>query len=155
MSLLSAIKNAEHSFVAYAEKAWAKLYAATPKIEQLASTTLKYVGPALQMVVSAELGAPAGAIVGNVIKEAQTDLLAAGSLIYDFGATPSLASIFTGVNNDLAGLLADGHVKSPASVGIVNRVIKEIEVLAGAIENAVKPPVTAPVAAVPGVLTPR
>lgn len=160
MSLLTAIKNAEHTFAAYAEKIWTKIYGDVPKIEQITATVLKYVGPALQMVVTAEVGAPAGAIVGSVIGEVQTDLLAASSLIYDFGASPSLSSIFTGVNNDLAGLLTDGHVKSAVSVGIVNRVIKEIEVLAAAIQNAVSgaKAVTASASttvAVPGVVTPR
>lgn len=157
MSLISAIKNAEHTFAAYAEKIWTKIYGAAPKIEEITATVLKYVGPALQMVVSAEIGAPAGAVVGSVIGEVQTDLLAASSLIYDFGATPSLTSVFTGVNNDLAGLLTDGHVTSTASVAIVNRVIKEIETLASAIENAVSgaKAVAAPVAPAAAVLTPR
>lgn len=149
MSLLSAIKSAEHSFAAFAEKAWAKIYGETPTIAKITSTVLKYVGPALQMVVSAEVGPAAGAEVGAVIKEAQEDLLAASSLIYDFGATPSLASIFSGVNTELSGLLTAGHIKGSVSIAIVNRVIKEIEVLAAAIENAVKPPVVAAPAVTP------
>lgn len=148
MSFISALENAEHSFAAFAEKEWTKLYNETPKLEQIVSTTLKYVGPALQMVVSAEFGAPAGAIVGSVIKEAQSDLLAASSLIYDFGATPSVSSVFTGVNTDLSSLLTAGHITGTKSVSTVNRVISEIEVLAAAIKNAVTAPATVAVAAV-------
>lgn len=140
MSLFSALSNAAHSFAAFAEKEWTKLYNETPKLEQIAATTLKYVGPALQMVVSAELGAPAGAVVAGVIKEAQSSLIAAGSLIYDFGANPTVSSIFTGVNTDLSGLLTAGHITSPTSVSAVNRVIKEIEVLVGAFKNVVLAP---------------
>lgn len=155
MSLLSAIKNAEHSFAAFAEKAWERIYAATPKIEQIVATVLKYVGPALQMVVTAEAGAPAGAIVGSVIGEVQTDLVAASSLIYDFGATPSLASIFTAVNANLSGLLTAGHIKGSVSVAIINRVIQEIEVLAAAIGSAVTKSVAPPVVAAAPVIVPR
>jgi hypothetical protein len=148
MSLLSVIEGAEHSFAAFAEKEWTKLYNETPKLEQIVATTLKYVGPALQMIVTAEMGAPAGAIVGNVIKEAQSDLLAASSLIYDFGATPSVSSVFTGVNTDLSSLLSAGHITSSKSVSTVNRVISEIEVLANAIKNAVTAPAAVAAAAV-------
>lgn len=157
MSLLTTIKNAEHTFAAYAEKVWAKIYGATPKIASIISTVLKYVGPALQMVVTAEAGGPAGAIVGSVIGEVQTDLLAASSLVYDFGASPSLSSVFSGVTSDLSALLTAGHIKSAGSVAIVNRVIQEIEVLATAVENAVAKS-TAPIvpaAAIAGVITPR
>lgn len=152
MGLLTEIKNAEHSFAAFAEKEWVKLYNETPKLEQIVSTTLKYVGPALQMIVTAEAGAPAGALVGSVIKEAQSDLLAASSLIYDFGATPSVSSVFTGVNTDLSSLLTAGHVTDPKSVSAVNRVISEVEVLAAAIKNAIVP--GPPTVAAPAI-TPR
>lgn len=158
MSIITKIEGAEHTFAAYAEKEWTKLYDETPKIASVASTVLKYVGPALQMVVTAEAGAPAGAIVGSVVKEAQTDLLAASSLIYDFGASPSLSSVFSGVTGDLSALLTAGHVKSAGSVAIVNRVIQEIEVLASAVKNAITAPVSAPVAApavAANVVTPR
>src|SRR5579885_3650133 len=90
MSIFSSIENAAHSFAAWVEKEWKKLYNEAPKLEQVADTVLAYVGPALQTVVTLEAGGPAGAIVGSVIQEAQKDLTAASGLIYDFGATPSI-----------------------------------------------------------------
>lgn len=158
MSVLTAIKNAEHSFAGWVEKAWAKIYGLAPTLEQVAATTLKYVGPALQMVVTAEVGAPAGAVVGSVIGEVQSDLLAASSLIHDFGASPTLSSIFSGVNADLSSLLTAGHIKSPVAITAINRVITEIEVLAAAFEKAVsgaKAVVAAPAAVVAPAVTPR
>lgn len=129
MSLLSSIENAAHSFAAWVEKEWKKLYNAEPKIEQIADTVLAYAGPALQTVVTLEAGSAAGAIVGSVIQEAQKDLTAVSGLIYDFGASPSVGGILKTVTDNLSGLLAEGHVKDQKSIAAVQRVISEINIL--------------------------
>jgi len=149
VSIFSGIQNIEHTFASWAEKELAKLYTAAPKIEQVAGTVLTYAGPALQTIVSLEAGAPAGAIVGEVIQEAQSDLTAASGLIYDFGATPSAGSVIASVKTNLAALLAAGHVSNPTSVAGVNQVIGELDTLIAAIGKMSAPaptPISAPVA---------
>lgn len=137
MSLFIGIVNAEHSFVAFAEKEYTKLYNAAPKIEHIADVAFKYCLPAISLLVSAEAGAPAGAAVAAIGAEAQKDLLAASGLIYDFGPNPSAASLLSGVSTNLTSLLADGHVKSPASVAKVTNIVNNLSVLSTAIQNTV------------------
>ena len=62
MSFLSTL----HTFGAWAEKELAALVGKAPAIEQVAASVLKYAGPALQTVVAAEAGAPAGALMPAV-----------------------------------------------------------------------------------------
>lgn len=143
MSIFSKIASAEHTFAAWAEKELAKLYSVAPTIEQMASTVLTYAGPALQTIVTADLGAAAGAVVGKVIQQAQSDLVAASSLIYDFGPSPSVSSILTAVKNNLAALLTAGHVTSATSVATVTKVTNELSTLATAITPAAATTTTA------------
>lgn len=136
MSIFSKIASAEHTFAAWAETELAKLFSEAPKLEQIAGTVLTYAGPALQTIVTADLGAPAGAIVGKVIQQAQSDLTAAGGLIYDFGASPSVASILNAVKANLGALLTAGHVTNTASVATVTKVTGELSTLVAAMTPA-------------------
>lgn len=138
MSIFSAITSAEHTFASWAEKELIKLVAVTPKVEAVAAVVLKYAGPALQIVATAEAGSAAGTLVASVITEAQTDLIAASSLIYDFGATPSVASIIDSVVKNLAALLVAGHISNSTSVANVTKVLSSLSAVV-----AVLPTVTA------------
>lgn len=132
MSVISFLIKEEHTFASWAEKELAKLYSDAPKIEQTAGVILAYAGPALQTVVTAEAGAPAGAAVGAIVQQAQADLITASGLIYDFGPNPTITSIISSVKSNLAALLTAGHVTDPKSVDTVTKVVSSL----GALENA-------------------
>jgi hypothetical protein len=131
MSFLTAI----HTFGAWAEKELAALVGKAPAIEQVAASVLKYAGPALQTVVTAEAGAPAGAIVGKAVADAQAGLTAASGLIYDFGATPTVASVVSSVQQNLSALLTAGHITNSNSVATVTKVTTELGSLATALTS--------------------
>ena len=134
MSFLSAL----HTFGAWAEKELLKLEGEAPTIEKVASAILTYAGPALQTVVTAEAGGAAGAIVGKVIGQAQSDLIAGSSLIYDFGAAPTAGSVIGSVVTNLGSLLTAGHITNSTSVATVTKVATELQNLVTAIPAAVK-----------------
>lgn len=133
MSIFSSIASAEHTFAAWAEKEWAIVYKEAPKVESVLAATLKYAGPALQTVVTAEAGGPAGAIVGKVLADAQAGLVAASGLVYDFGATPTVGGVLSAVTSNLSGLLAAGHITNATSVATVTRVVNEINTVAAVV----------------------
>lgn len=133
MSIFSSIVNADHTFAAWAEKELTALVSAAPTIEKVAEPILKYVGGALQIAAGIELGAPAAAIVGSVVSQAQADLVTVSGLIYDFGANPTVAGRVTAVQNDLNGLLAAGHVSNPKSVDAVTKAVASLGALATAL----------------------
>jgi hypothetical protein len=133
MSFLTALKG----FGGWVAKELAKVFAAAPKIEQVADTVLSYVAPALQIILGA-LDPPAAAIVAPIIAEIQKDLHVASGLIYDFGANPQAAAIIQSVEGNLQGLLDAGHVKDPALQGQVTLIINTVGSLATALMNALE-----------------
>lgn len=140
MSLLDKFKGYEHTFTAWVTKELQKLRNAEPKIEEIADTVMQYAIPAIQIIVGAEAGQPAAALVGQIGVEAQKTLHALGGLIYDFGATPTAASIVSSVQSNLSGLLEAGHIKNPDNVANVNKVVNTL----GALANALLPAAPAP-----------
>jgi hypothetical protein len=133
MSIFSKIASAEHTFAAWAEKELTKLAGEAPTIEKVLGTVLTYAGPALQTIVTVEAGSPAGALVGKVVAQAQSDLIAASSLVYDFGVTPSVSSILSSVQTNLGSLLTAGHVTNSTSVATVTKVTGELTALLAAL----------------------
>lgn len=139
-TFLEKIKDAEHTFASFFVKAYQTLVKEEPKIQQVAGAVLKYSGAALGDVVAIEGNSPEAAQAAKVISTAQSDLTVAGSLIYDFGASPSAATILNGVQSNLGGLVSATGVKNPNSVAIVNKVAGEVGALATAVSAAVAPP---------------
>lgn len=123
-------EKAEHTFASFAEKELAKLAQNAPAIEKTIGTVLTYVGPALQTIVTVTAGAPAGAVIGKVIGQAQSDLIAASGLVHDFGATPTVGSILQSVSQNLSALLTAGHITDTQSVATANKVVAEINAIA-------------------------
>jgi hypothetical protein len=135
-SFFAGIPKAAHTFGAWFEKEWAKLYKDAPAIEKVADATLTYAGPALDLVL-ADVDPAAAAVVAPIIAEAQKDLSVANGLIYDFGATPNAASILTTVENNLGSILAAGHIKNSATVAKLTGIINGIGSLAAAILKSI------------------
>jgi hypothetical protein len=129
------VAKAEHTVAAWLEKELSVLYGNAPAITKVADAVLKYVGPALQIIVAAETGPAAAEEVGNIVREAQTDIAVASALIYDFGPTPQAANIIDGVVNNLNGLVTAGHVKNPANVAGLTKVVNSIGALSAVLSK--------------------
>jgi hypothetical protein len=136
-SVFHGIAKAEHSTVAWLEKELAAFVGDAPKIEQVIDAGLSYVEPVLTLALDAVGDEAAANIVAKVIDEAQADLKAASALVTDFGPTPTAASIFAAVAENLQTLLTDGHVKSAQSVAAVTKAVTEVGVIGAAISTAV------------------
>ena len=132
MSIFTPFIKDIKTFAAKIEAELAKLWVAAPTLAQVVSTTLTFVGPVLQAVVTAEAGSAAGTVVGSVIATAQQDLTAVKGLITTVGPTPTVASLLNGVKADLASLLGAAKISNPASVSNVTLVINELEALVDA-----------------------
>ena len=136
MSFWSKIVGIEHTFTAWVAKELTAIEGAEPKIERVVDATLSYAGPALQMVLQATGQTVASGVVGNVISQAQSDMKVASALVYDFGPTPTAASAFSAVQNNLMSLLSAGHVTDPKSVQAVQKVVNEIGAVSVAVGTA-------------------
>ena len=132
-NIIATIKADEKTTVAWFAKVYSKLYKAEPTVVAVADRVLPWAGMLLQSVVSLEAGAPAGALVGAGISEAQKDLDVAGAVIYDAGPTPEVSTLISSVQTNLTGLLTAGHISNATSVATTNKVIAELGNLVAAI----------------------
>jgi hypothetical protein len=128
---MSFIKDLE-TFASKMEKEIEKLWGAAPKFETVALTTLTFVGPVLETVISLEGGPIAGNAATAIINKAETDLTAASSLVTAIGPTLSVKNLILGVQTSLSSLLTASQVKNPTSVADVTLIVKELAALVAA-----------------------
>lgn len=136
MSFKDKLVGFEHTFTAWFAKEYTKLRNEEPKIEEIADTVVKYAIPAVQIIVGLEAGQPAAQAVGAIANEAVRDLHAASALVYDFGATPTAASVVSSVKDNLSTLLTDGHITNSTNVANVNKVVSSLGALVVALAPA-------------------
>jgi hypothetical protein len=135
--IVADVEGTEKTFVGWMVKEYTVLYKAEPTIEQVVDDAIGYAEPALIIILDASGGAAAAPEVAAVISEAQSDLRVVSGLIYDFGATPTAASIAAGVQKELAGLESAGHIKDAVTQAKFSLIIRAVGTLATAIANAV------------------
>ena len=135
-SLFAKIVGLEHSTVAFIEKTLAEVEQKAPGIERVIDAGLEYIGPVLQIALAAEGQTVLAAEIGPVIAKAQNMLVATSATITDFGPTPTAASTFAAVAQNLAALLAAGQVKNPQTIGAITKAVSEIGTLGSAVKLA-------------------
>jgi hypothetical protein len=97
--------------------------------EKTASTALAVVGPLLDTVVGLTAGSAAATAVSNVITQVQKDLQAALALLSsDTGGTAKqqVTQLISGVQSQLATLLADADVKNSAEAAKITSAVNLI-----------------------------
>lgn len=135
-SLFAKIEGAAKSTVAWLEKELIEVEGKAPTIERVIDAGLGYVGPALQLGLTALGDVPAAAAVGVVVAKAQSDLLAASALVTDFGATPTAASMFASVKTNLSALLTAGQITNAKTVATITKSVSEVGTIASAVQLA-------------------
>jgi hypothetical protein len=146
-AIIAKIEGAEHTFMGWMVKGYQALYKNEPTIEKVVDMTVSYAEPALVIVLDAAGGGAAAPEVTEILNEAAADLKVVSALIYDFGPTPTAASIAQEVKDNLASLETAGHIKDPVTLAKLQLIIKTVGTLATALVNAVAPqPVPAPAA---------
>ena len=141
MSIFSNIANAEHTFVAWAEKEWAKFEKEAPKLEKLADQSFVWAQAVLKVVLT-QVGPTSD--TGKVITEVLHDLSTASAVVYDAGANPTAGSLISDIVTNLSGLLSAGHVKDAGTLATITKVVSTLSVLVSAFVNVA--PVVAAVA---------
>ena len=130
MSFLTTLKG----FGGWVAKEFQKVFNALPTIEHVADTTFKYVVPALQIVLST-VAPEEAAVVAPILKEIQQDVTVVSGLIYDFGSSPTAASMVSAIETKLSDLLAAGHIKDAGLVAKVQLIINTVGSLATALKG--------------------
>jgi hypothetical protein len=139
MSFITALE----SFASKVEKEFEELWGKAPSLATIASTTLTFVGPILETVVTVEDGSAAGTAVTAVINKVEMDLSAVKGLLTVVGPTVSVKGLISGAQNDLASLLSAAQITDPKSVANVTLVINELAALATAFPSTAPAPTPA------------
>lgn len=124
-----------NKFVSFFEKigsALKKLFTNTT-FEQQISSTIKYVAPLVETILTFTVGQPAEQVVAGIISEVQTDLATAYATVQ--GATVAagspvtavIAAAFASVKANLASLLADAEVKNSTKVADITSAVNLID----------------------------
>ena len=131
------IEGSEKTFVSFLVKEYAEFYKNEPTLIQTVDTVVSYTEDGLAIVLPlAGEGALAGPI-DAIVEEAVTDLNRASALVYDFGPSPTAASIFAAVQSNLVALETAGHITNPATIAKLKLIINAIGTVAQLIAKAV------------------
>lgn len=131
MSFLTTIENAVHTTAAWFLKVLKKSQQDAPAVAQVADRVIPWAKMVIDGVMIAEGGAAALPEVNSVIDEVNKDLDIACAAIYDVGVTPTVSGTLKDVTNNLAALLAAGHIKNPGNVALIKNVIASLAALIG------------------------
>ena len=136
-SIVNDIEQGEKSFVSFLVKEYAAFYKEGPTLVQTVDTAVSYAEDGLAIVLPL---AGEGALVGPIdtlVSGAITDLNRASALVYDFGPSPTAASIFAAVQSNLAALETDAQITDPVTIAKVKLIINAIGTIAQLITKAV------------------
>ena len=134
------------TFVGWLVKQYTAFYKNEPTIIKTVDTVVSYAKDGLDIVLGVTGQTALAAPVDAIVTEAVTDLDRAAALVYDFGPSPTAASIFQAVQANLATLETAGHITNPATVAKIKLIINAVGTLAQIVAKAVAA-ATAPPAA--------
>ena len=136
MSFFTKIETDLHTFAAWAEKELGHLSTEAPAIEKVTDTVLQYVGGAASVIAGVEGGPAASAAVTSAVSAIQTGVTALSGLVTDFGATPTAVSIASALATNANALLTAAKVTNPKSVYAGQKIVANLNSLAGALAAA-------------------
>ena len=131
------IEKDEKTFVSFLVKEYAEFYKNEPTLIQVIDTTVSYAEDGLAIVLPLVGAGTLAGPIDAIVEEAVTDLNRASALVYDFGPSPTAASIFAAVQTNLSTLETAGHITNPATVAKVKMIINAIGTVAQLIAKAV------------------
>lgn len=137
MKIFSEVKEAEHTVVSWFAKEYAAFYKEEPLIDGIVDSTVKYVEIGLPIVLDATGEAALEPAVEGVLNEVVSDLKVVSATVYDFGPSPSTASILSSVQANLNSLETAGHVKDAAKLAKLKMIVNAVGALAAVIVKAI------------------
>ena len=131
MSFLSSIETAINTTANWFLKAFKKVQAAAPTVEQMADRIIPWAKLVIDGVLVAEGGTASVAEVNAIMDEINRELDVACAAIYDVGVTPTVSSVLVSTATNIDGLIEAGHVKNPANQALVKNVVSSLLSLTG------------------------
>jgi hypothetical protein len=147
-SLTVAIADVEKevkTVVGWFAKVYSVLYKDEPTLVQIVDSTVSYVEIGLPIVLGVTGGAALDGPIDNILNEVVSDLKVVSATIYDFGASPTAASVLAGVQAQIASLESAANITNPATKAKLQLIINAVGSLYQLVLKAVAS-VTAPAA---------
>lgn len=135
-TLLQKLKGFEHTFVGYIAKEYQAFRKEEPTLIALSDRAYPYIKSALQIAIGFESPAIAAA-VGPLVDKIHSSFDTAVSLLYDFGANPTVASDFDTAIANLASFETAANITNTASKAAIAKALLNAQALAAAIKNSI------------------
>lgn len=156
MGIIAGIKTAaakgsawEHTFTAWVAKEYQLFCKAEPTLVALGDRVFPYVKSAVQIALELEgqpqLCAPAGALLEAIHAKLDT----AAGLLYDFGATPTVASSIAEVQQNIGAFEGVAAIKSTAAQDALAKAVNALSALSTALVPTLASTVIPPALTVP------
>lgn len=121
-----------------------KLFGSVPSWSVKASTVITYVAPLTNTAIALFAGEDAAAEATKIVNQVQSDLTVAAKFASEAHgsdtAPAGLSTALQSVNDNLAELLAAGHIKNPETLSkvtaVVNTITGEISAVIGSLPKA-------------------
>jgi len=131
------VEGVEHTVVSFLAKEYAAFYKHEPAIETVIDDTVKYVEIGLPIVLDATGEGALAPAVTAIVDEVYSDLKVVSATVYDFGPSPTAASILSSVQANLSSLETAGHVKDSAKLAKLKLIVNAVGALAAIIAKAI------------------
>jgi hypothetical protein len=136
------------NFLKRVESFFGRLFGHAPSVLQKLSSAVSFAGPVIVLVAQETAGPEYGDEVANIVGEVKTGLATASAVIASsHSGTPApsviqaIAGVISGVNENLNGLLAAGHIKNADTKAKVTAIVGEF---AAVLSELAPPPAPAP-----------
>ena len=138
-------------------KEFAKLFGKSSTFEQTAVSTIKYIAPLVETILTLTAGGPASEVATKIINAIESDLTTVSAVVKGAQAAPgstaavTVQTALTSVQSNLSEILTDADIKNSAKITeittTVNLIRGEIGALLSGLSTAPPAAPAAPVAA--------
>lgn len=136
-AIVADIEKDEKTFVTFLVKEYSAFYKNEPTLIKTVDSVVGYAEDGLAIVLPLVGEGALEAPVQAIVEQALDDLNRASALVYDFGPSPTSASIFAAVQSNLASLETAGHITNTATIAKIKLIINAIGTVAQIIAKAV------------------
>lgn len=135
-TLLQKLEGFEHTFTGFVAKEYQAFRGEEPSLIALSDRVFPYAKSAVQIALSFESPAIAAA-AGPIFDKLHSSFDTAASLLYDFGANPTVSSALDTATANLATFETAANITNPASVAAIAKALSSVQALVSAVKGSI------------------
>jgi len=136
-AIVADVEKGRKTVVGWLVKEYSAFYKAEPTIETVVDDTVQYAEIGLPIVLGVTGGEALAPEVDDVLNDITSGLKVVSATIYDFGPSPTAASVLAGVQTNLQNLETVAGIKDPAKLAKLQLIVNAVGALGSLIAKAV------------------